>query len=52
MKTVITLIIGMVIGFTVAKIGPHKIIAHTSKGIDTSAKMATKALDNVNKEIK
>jgi hypothetical protein len=48
MKYLIFVFAGLVIGFSVAKIGPHTIIGKTSDGI----KATSKALDSVNKNIK
>ena len=51
MKIIISLVIGMFLGYTMAVIGPNKILTTTSKGIEKSAKVATKTIDSVNKKI-
>lgn len=51
MKYIIPLLAGLTLGFTVAKVGSHKIISTTSKGIENGSKATVKALDTVNKKI-
>ena len=51
MKIIITFVVGIIIGFTIAKVGPHKIIDQTSKGIQKTSNVTTKALDSANKKI-
>ena len=51
MKIIIALVVGIIIGFTIAKVGPHKIIDQTSKGIQKTSNVTTKALDSVNKKV-
>lgn len=51
MKYLIVLFAGLAIGFATAKIGASKILSTTSKGIETSSKVAVKVVENVNKKI-
>lgn len=51
MKYLIVLFAGLAIGFATAKIGASKILSTTSKGIETSSKVAVKVVDSVNKKI-